>query len=327
MSYLVDHWSLAWPALTCYAAIVVVHLVGLRRRAVTPAPGPDPAGDRARPPWRESVAFHCGLLSAVLAMISPIAYWSARYIWVRSAQDLVLAVFAPMLIVLGAPWLALRQGASRRTPGQARPRRDTPGDRGPPGGDSAEQARVPWLLAWPAAVTAVFNAVWLGWHLPLFYDLAATRAAARYAEYVLYLAVGTLFWLQLIGSRPWSPRSSPLRRLALLVVTVAADTVLGMALVFGASPYYPAYSGPGRGVLGLVADQQAGGAVLWMGMVPPFTIAAVALLNTWLAREDSDELEADMKRLTGWHDAGRAATGRSPGSAWPSRPGYRRRMI
>lgn len=327
MSYLLDHWSLAWPALTCYAAIVVVHLVGLRRLAVTGGPGPGPVGDRARPPWRESVVFHGGLLAAVLVMVSPIAYWSARYLWVRSAQDLVLAVFAPSLIVLGAPWLALRQGASQRAPSQARPRRDTAGDRGPLGDGYATEARVPWLLAWPVLVTAAFNAVWLGWHVPLLYDLAATRAAARYAEYILYLVVGTLFWLQLIGSRPWNPRSSPLRRLALLVATVAADTVLGMALVFGASPYYAAYSGPGHGVLGLVADQQVGGAVLWMGMLPSFIIAAVALLNTWLAREDSDELEADLKRLTGWQNTGRAATVRSPGSAWPSRSGYRRRVI
>jgi cytochrome c oxidase assembly factor CtaG len=325
MSYLLEHWSLAWPALGGCAAIIVVHLAGLRR--LTVAAGPGPVGDRAGPPWRESVLFHCGLLAAVLAMISPIAYWSGRYVWVRSTQDLILAVIAPSLIVLGAPWAALRTGASRLARGGASPRRDAADERGPLRHGSGAGARVPLLLAWPVLATAGFNVVWIAWHVPLLYDLAVTRAGARNAEDVGYLAVGVLFWLQLIGSRPWSPRSPPLQRLALLVVTVAADTVLGMALVFGASPYYAAYASPDRSVPVLVADQQLGGAVLWMGMLPPFIVAAVALLNTWLAREDSDELEADLRRLTGSHDPGRAATGRSPGSAWPSRPGYRRRVV
>ena len=34
-------------------------------------------------------------------------------------------------------------------------------------------------------------------------------------------------------------------------------------------------------------DQQVGGAVLWMGMLPPLIIAAVALLMRWMSDEES----------------------------------------
>ena len=52
-----------------------------------------------------------------------------------------------------------------------------------------------------------------------------------------------MFWLQLIGSRPWTA-TPPLRRVALLIGTVAADTVLGMVLVFGSGVFYPTTATP-----------------------------------------------------------------------------------
>jgi putative membrane protein len=321
MNYVVAHWSAAWPVLVCYAAIVGVHLTGLRRLTVVGrTPGVALAGDRQEGRRREAVIFHVGLFEAFLALVSPIAYWSGEYIWVRSVQDLVLGVVAPSLVVLGAPWLALRQGL----PG-ANARR--PDDEPTLGNGHATAGRFPWWLAWPVGATVAFNIVWLGWHVPALYDLAAREAVAGYAESVMYPVAGILFWLQLIGSWPWTPRSPPLRRLALLVGTAAADTVLGMVLVFGAGLDYGAYRGPAHHVFAVVADQQVGGAVLWMGMLPSFVIAAVALLNTWLKNEESDDLSADLERLTGQRAAGRSGGVWSAGSAWAGRPGSRRRTI
>ena len=83
-----------------------------------------------------------------------------------------------------------------------------------------------------------FNVIWLGWHLPALFDQVPVSAAAAAVEYVLYLGAGILFWLQLIGSRPWTPAAPPMRRVALLIGTVAADTILGMVLVFGSGVFY-----------------------------------------------------------------------------------------
>jgi len=317
MNYVVSHWSAAWPVLVCYAAITAVHLTGLRRLTVAGwTPRDALASDQAKGRRREAVIFHLGLLTACLALVSPIVYWSGKYIWVRSVQDLALGVVAPSLIVLGAPWLALRQGLPR-APAQR------PDDEPVLGNGHAAVVRVRWWLAWPVGVTAAFNIVWLGWHVPALYDLTVRDAVAGYAESVMFLGAGILFWLQLIGSCPWSPRSSPLRRLALLTGTIAADMLLGIVLVFGTGLVYAAYRGSAHHLLAAVADQQVGGGVLWMGALPSFMVAAVALLNAWLKNDESDDLSADLDRLSGQRPAGAW----SGGSAWPARPGYRRRTI
>ena len=290
MSYVLAHWSPAWAVLAIWAAVAAAHLRVRREGA-----------------WR-SAAFHGGLLAVLLALVSPLAYWSLTFIWVRSVQDLLLAVVAPALIMLGAP--------RRLRPPEAR------GTRG-------------WL-AGPVAVTLAFNVVWLGGHLPALYDLAATNTAARYVQWAAYLAAGIVFWRQLTGpGGSGAPADlapvAPMRRLALLVATVAADTILGMVLVFGSGLVYPAYRAAGHHLLSVVADQQVGGAVLWTGMLPPLIIATVALLLGWLEREECDELSRELDRLTGQTPAagssplaGRPAWASSGRAAWSARPGYRR---
>ena len=72
-----------------------------------------------------------------------------------------------------------------------------------------------------------------------------------------------------------------------------------MVLVFGSGLLYPAYRTGGHNSLSVIADQQVGGAVLWMGMLPPLIIATVALLLGWMEHEESDELSRELDRLTG----------------------------
>src|SRR5215831_11696883 len=123
---------------------------------------------------------------------------------------------------------------------------------------------------------------WCCWHLPALYDGALRHPAEYAAEVVSYLGLGVAFWLQLIGSRPLSPAWAPLRRVALLAGTVIVSTLLGMVLVFGYGLAYPA--APGRAPRAKRGyDQQAGGAVLWLLVLPGYVTAGVALLIRWLA--------------------------------------------
>jgi cytochrome c oxidase assembly factor CtaG len=296
--FLWSHWLASWPALIIYAAVAGVHLAGLRRLLSGGDPA-DPAASR-RATIREAAVFQGGLLLALLVIVSPLGYWSGIYLWVRALGDLTLAFVAPGLIVLGAPWPALARGLGRPAPGAS----DAPGPR-------------PWWLRWPVATVVAFNVIWLGGHLTVAFDRVPVSRLAAGAEYVLYLGGGILFWLQLIGSRPWSPAISPLRRAALLTATVAADTVLGMVLTFGASVVYPGYANQWHHVMTVLDDQQLSGAILWMGILPPVIAAAVAVLNRWLNDEDSAALSAGFDRLLAQPDR----DGRPP--AWPSRPRFR----
>jgi len=164
----------------------------------------------------------------------------------------------------------------------------------------------------PALTVITFNVAWCGWHLPALYDGAFRHPAEYAAEVVSYLGLGVAFWLQLIGSRPLSPAWAPLRRVALLAGTVIVSTLLGMVLVFGYGLAYPGYAGPGHRVLSVVYDQQAGGAVLWVLVLPGYVTAGVALLIRWLADEEAQALTSGLDRLL-----------KPAKPAWPARPGLR----
>ena len=288
-----SHWSADWLVIVAYLALAGLHLAGLRRLRADQGSGA--AAPRSGLPAdlvREAVAFQSGLLVIVLALVSPVSYWAGVYISVRAFQDLMLGIFAPPLIVLGAPWLVF---AALRT--RAKPEaRDKP----------------QWWAARPAAAVAVFNVVWIGWHLPALYNLVQTSALARAAAYATYVAAGVLFWLQLIGSRPYTPRAAHLYRVLLLVATFTVNSLFGMVLVFGSKVMYTAYSSASDHGARLLSDQQLAGGELWTVVIVPFLIAAVALFSRWLGEDESASVSSGLDKVL------------RPGtSSWPSRPGFR----
>ena len=307
-----SYWSANVVALAAYVVVAVTHLLGMRDAAAS-----GKRRGRPLPPglWAQAVSFQAGLLLVLLALVSPMGYWSYRFIWVRTMQDVVLAFVAPALIVLGAPWLPLRRGL-----GLSGHRREKDDEGAPDGaGAGADGAgvggtgviRLPGWQAVPILVTVVFNVMWWAWHLPGAYDAALRSPVIYAAEVVTYLGVGILFWLQLIGSRPLSPRMAPLNRIPLVVATAASCTVLGLIRAYGPGVAYPAYLGLGHQVASVVAYQQAGGAILWVFPLLPLSIVAVALAVGWLKEDEANADAADLDRLLRHK------------SAWPSRPGLR----
>ncbi|MGO8959677.1 MAG: cytochrome c oxidase assembly protein [Streptosporangiaceae bacterium] len=321
MNGVFSHWSASWPVLICYLAVAAAHVAGLRRRLSAGATALADGATRQQL-RREGLLFQLGLLIVLLALVSPMGYWSDVYIWVRAVQQLLVAVTGPGLIVLGAPWAALAQSVRpRRSVGgqigeAAAPAPGSPAPGSLLGRSAAQDRPAPyrpaqprWLLAQPLLWVIAFNAVWIGLQVPVLFDLARGNAAVALAEHASYLAAGIMFWLQFSGSRPLSPQTPPLRRVKMLVGTVITTTVLGMVLAFGPDVVYPAYEVAGHQILTVLDDQQLAGAVLWMGMLPALIVACIALLLEWFAKEESAELSAGLDRLV------------SPRkSAWPSRP-------
>jgi len=220
-----------------------------------------------------------GLAAAVLAVISPIGYWAGQYIWVRAIQDLLLCFAAPMLIAYGVrSWLAGRLAKHAFRP-------------------------TAWSRISPVAAAAAFNLSCLVWHVPSFFDAVPASVGAQLAEQALYLGTGIWFWVQIFCPHP-GPWQSPLRRLGLLTATLATWTVLGMALVFSSNAFYPAYVNSRHHAMTVLDDQQVGGAVLWMGMMPFFVSVGVLLLTAWLNEEDSGNPAVAgapvRKRAWGW---------------------------
>jgi putative membrane protein len=284
------HWSASWPALGAYVLAAGWHLAGLRRLFAANGGATNRAGTpTGRQLKREAALCQLGLLLVLLALVSPVGYFAGVYIWVRALQMLLVGVVGPGLIVLGAPWTALRLAVGKPA--------------------TTKDDRLPWLTSRPALAVVLANVLWIGWQVPVLFDAARANSAAALAEHVSYLLAGLLFWLQMISSRPYSQRVAPLRRVALLVGTVAAFTVLGMVLVFGSNVFYFGFPASAHHVMTVLSDQQLAGAVLWMGVLPPMMVLAVALMMEWLRDEESAELSAGLDRLL---------TPRRNG--WPSRP-------
>jgi cytochrome c oxidase assembly factor CtaG len=296
MNLVVSHWSANVAVLAVGLAVAAVHLAGLYGLRADARRGGAalPAGLT-----REVTAFYSGLVLIMLAVLSPLGYWAGTFIWLRVLQDIVLGVYAPPLLVLGAPWLVLWRGLGRTWR--------------PPAATAAPSTGPPSLRSWPVAVTALFILVWCGWYVPALYDAGVHHPVVLAAQAVTTLAAGTLLWLQLIGSRPFSPQFAPLYRVMLLAVIVLCGTILGMVLSFGANVVYPVYLGVGHHhLLSVVFDQQAGGSELWVLVLVPYVIAGIALLVRWLNDEESQALSLGLDRML-----------RAPKSTWPTRTGSR----
>ena len=298
MNMVVSHWSANAAVLAVVAVVVAVHLRGLHGVAADARRQGE--GTPRGMGW-EATAFYGGLLVVILALLSPLAYWSASYIWVRSLQDVLLANVAPVFLVLGAPWLVLRRGLEfPRLPA---------GEAGRPQAADAAPRPVARRVRLAVGTVIAFNVAWCAWHLPLLYDGALRYPVVYAAEVVSYLGLGVAFWLVLIGG-PLSPVLPPLRRVMLLAGTVVVGTLLGMVLVFGYGVAYPSYLGAGKHLISVVYDQQTGGAVLWVLVLPVYVTAGVALLIRWLKDEEEQALTSGLDRLL-----------KPAKPAWPSRSG------
>ncbi|HEY6276653.1 MAG TPA: cytochrome c oxidase assembly protein [Streptosporangiaceae bacterium] len=306
MNMVVSHWSANLVVLVTYLVAAAAHLIGMSGAATSAR---RPGKPRPAVPAAEAVAFQLGLLVALLALVSPLGYWSYRFVWVRNIQDVLLAFIAPALIVLGAPWLPLARGLGLggvlEWLGSGRAGSPAAGV-----ADSDRPRRWPML---PVVVTVLFSVGWWVWHLPGPFDSALGNPLIYAAEVVTYLGLGIMLWLQLVGSRPFSPRLEALRRIPLLFATAAAGTALGLIRVFGPTLVYPAYLGFRHHTLSVVSDQQVGGAVLWMIPLVPLGVLAVALCIRWLSDdEESAGSAAGLDRLL-----------EPRKSAWAARPGLR----
>src|ERR1700681_2632825 len=100
MSYLTEHWSFD-PFLVLVAVTVIANEVGLARLRARS----DPRRTRLRR-WR-SLMFYAGLACLLVAVESPIDYWSGDYFFVHMIEHILISFYAPILIVAGAPWIPL----------------------------------------------------------------------------------------------------------------------------------------------------------------------------------------------------------------------------
>jgi len=284
VSSLTGHWSFD-PFLVVAAAVVAAHETGLARldRRSTPA------HRRAR--RRRSLLFDAGVACLLLAVASPLDSWAGDYLYLHMIEHILIAFYAPLLIVAGAPWIplvfSLPVGARRRL-GRALLL----------GRRSVAVRRLLAFVTNPWTAVVAFNGVMVFWHLPRPFDLAQeNRAVHVWLMHGSFVLAGVLFWLQIVPSHPFRPRASLLWQGGAVVGTNVVMFVLAMAMsIFSTGSWYAVYAHAPVS-LSPFADQQIGAAILWVcgdfWAVP----ALVAVIRR--AVEEDGGLSNVMERVVG----------------------------
>jgi putative membrane protein len=252
MRYLTEHWSFD-PFLVVVAAIVALNEAGLANLKARSVP------ERTRQRRALSLLFYAGLGLLVVAVSSPIDYWAGDYFFVHMIEHILIAFFAPALVVAGAPWLPLLHGL----PVGLRRRLLRSVLLGRFAGPLRSVGRFV-VNPWTALIS--FNAVMVLWHVPSLFDAAEEDQWVHVGlMHASFFVTGVLFWLQLIPSFPFRLKASPMWQIGAILSTNVVMFVVAMSLsLFTQDSWYPVYAHLPGVTLAPFADQQIGAAILWI---------------------------------------------------------------
>jgi putative copper resistance protein D len=204
----------------------------------------------ARPwPWWRTGMFLGGLAVVVLATESGIGAYDDALAWDHMIQHLLLIMVAPAMLVVGQPVTLLLHAS--RNPLHTWVKH-------------AVRSRVVTWLTWPPVGVIAYAVTIIGTHLTGLMSLVMTNPALHAAEHALYLVVGYLFFLPLLGREPIRWRISYPVRLLVLFLTMPVDTFTGLALGYSTTPMAGMGPRPAWAPSAL-SDLHSAGAVMWVG--------------------------------------------------------------
>ncbi len=269
-----DRWTFAPLATGLVVAVAALYLWGVWR-----------VGTRhpARPwPWWRTWLFVAGLAVVVVATQSGIGTYDDVLFWDHMVQHLLLIMVAPPLLVLGQPVTLLLHAS--RNPLHTWVKR-------------AVRSRVAAFLTWPPFTIAAYAAAIVGTHLTSAMDVVMTNQLAHGGEHALYLIVGYLFFLPLLGREPIRWRIPYPIRILVMIVAMPVDTFTGLVLGYSATGMTGMASrswGPSP-----VDDVHLGGAVMWIGGDAIMLTLIMTVFLAW-SRDDRGTFGG-----LGWLDAAR----------------------
>ena len=197
----------------------------------------------------------------LLALVSPVNALADGYLFsAHMFQHILLVLIVPMLALLSLPRAFSLPRALRAL---AHP-----------------------VVGWLSGV----GAMWF-WHVPARCDAAASSPLVATVQTLSLLALGTLFWWQVLAPRD-DHRLSPLAGVFYLFTACTACSVLGILLTFAPVSVCSVYQQPVdrldmlgtiRDGWGLTSDkdQQLGGLLMWVPMCLIYLTAIFAQLARW----------------------------------------------
>jgi cytochrome c oxidase assembly factor CtaG len=242
-SAVVTQWQFAPIVSVLVAVSLVLYCWGVIRVARRHPARPWPA-------WR-TLMFVGGLAVIVIATQSGVGAYDDVLFWDHMVQHLMLIMVAPPLLIFGQP-ITLLMHASRN-PLHSWTKR-------------VLRSKVASFLTWPVFGAVAYTVAVVAAHLTSLANDVATNQTLHNGEHAVFLIVGYLFFLPLIGKEPIRWRISYPLRFITLVLLMPVDTFTGIVLGYSGkgAPGLPAGPTPSWAP-SAVSDLHDGGAVMWIG--------------------------------------------------------------
>src|SRR3984885_8927332 len=176
-------------------------------------------GERPPPSWWRALLFAGGILTILVALVSPLDSLGDQLMVMHMLQHILLLDIAPILLILGLTKVLLRPVTRRLTTVERRA----------------------GYFAHPAfAVFLYVGFMWL-WHIPVMYDTALRYPNVHVLEHICFAVAGTLYWWHLISPIRGRMRLGGLGPISYMVSTKLLVGILGIVLAFAPASFYAFY--------------------------------------------------------------------------------------
>lgn len=222
-----------------FEALVLVPAIAVAYAALT------------RPTRRQALAATAAFVLLFAFFITPLQDWATHtFLWAHLLQNVVLAEWAPALLVLAVPR------------------------------DQARRIRVPMVPA-----LALWLATYFVWHLPWLYDVALHHQhSLLHVEHVMYLVAGLALWWPVVHGD-----HSPGAKAVYLFGAFVLASPLGLLLALIPRPIYDFYEhAPRTWGPGALADQQIAGVTMALEQAVVFFAVFAYYLSRFLQEEARD---------------------------------------
>jgi putative membrane protein len=218
--------------------------------------------DEVVPRWRLG-CFAAGLMLLVMAFVTPLD-WLAMHSLLSAhlLQNVILAEWAPLLLVLGIPPLL-----------------------------AARLARLPGarIVTHPLVTLPLWLLTYAAWHVPAAYDAALRHTSTLLdLEHLSYGVTGMLFWWPVVQAVPRTLTSAA--RAAYVLAAFMLASPLGILLSLLSRPVYDFYvQAPGVWGISDLADQQIAGVTMSVEQSVVFFAMCAYFVVRFLDEEEARE--------------------------------------
>jgi cytochrome c oxidase assembly factor CtaG len=232
-------------------------------------------------PAQRTGCFLGGLAAIAIALQSPVEAYDTALFSVHVVQHLALTMVAAPLLAMGAPITMLLMTVSGRSRKRV---------------VKVVHSRPVKLIGHPLIAWVLFTVTLYALYFSPLFDLTLRNRFVHDLVHLHFIAIGLLFWWPVVGVDPTRWRLHHLARVLYVFMMVPFHAFLGVAIMNSRTLLAPSLAsfvrpwGPTP-----LADQQAGGAIMWGAGDLISLVSVIAILMAWASYEEKVAAREDRR--------------------------------